>query len=226
MNKKILALIIAIIVIVVLVGLYFILGNSTNTNESSVNKDSEQLSQTETSTNNNEVENKSEETENSEERNTLILYFSETGNTEKFANIIHNQIGGDIVKIEPTTPYPTEYEELANYARQERDNDERPDIENLDKINIDDYDTIFIGYPIWWYQMPMIMYSLFDIYDFSGKTIIPFNTHEGSGEGRTYDDIQELEPNANVLEGLPIRGGDMEEDQTSRISSWLDELGF
>ena len=74
--------------------------------------------------------------------------------------------------------------------------------------------------------MPMIMYTLFDNYDFSGKTIIPFNTHEGSGEGGTYEDIAELEPNATILEGLPIRGGNMQQDQTENIRTWLSDLGF
>lgn len=93
-------------------------------------------------------------------------------------------------------------------------------------INLDDYDIIFIGYPIWWYQMPMAMYTLFDNYDFADKTIIPFNTHEGSGSSGTYEDIQKLEPKAKVLEGLPIRGGDMVSDQSSKVDSWLNKLGI
>ena len=74
--------------------------------------------------------------------------------------------------------------------------------------------------------MPMPMYTFFDTYDFSGKTIVPFNTHEGSGDGGTYEDIKELEPDAIVLEGLPIRGGDMEQDQGGKVDNWLKELGF
>ena len=74
--------------------------------------------------------------------------------------------------------------------------------------------------------MPMIMYTLFDNYDFSGKTIIPFNTHEGSGNGGTYKDIEELEKGATILEGLPIRGGDMEKDQTNTVNKWLEKLGY
>ena len=91
---------------------------------------------------------------------------------------------------------------------------------------MDDYDTIFIGYPIWWYDMPMIIYTFFDEYDFSGKTIIPFNTHEGSGDSGTHDEIRDLKPDATVLEGLAIRGGDMESDQTTTVQNWLEELGF
>lgn len=74
--------------------------------------------------------------------------------------------------------------------------------------------------------MPMPMYTFFDTYDFDGKTIVPFNTHEGSGDGGTYDDIKKLEPNSTVLEGLPIRGGDMTKDQSNKVDNWLKELGF
>ena len=81
-------------------------------------------------------------------------------------------------------------------------------------------------YPMWWYTLPMIMYTFFDEYDFAGKTIIPFNTHEGSGDGGTYETIKEFEPDATVLDGLAIRGGDMQSDQTSEVKAWLQEIGF
>lgn len=91
---------------------------------------------------------------------------------------------------------------------------------------MDQYDIIFIGYPIWWYQMPMILYTFFDEYDLSGKTIIPFNTHEGSGDSGTYQDIQKLEPNATVLDGLAIRGGNMSGNQSDTVRSFLEGLGL
>lgn len=155
----------------------------------------------------------------------LVVYFSQSGNTQKLAKLISDRVGGDFVRIETIQTYPTEYNELADFAKKERDNNIKPKLKDLG-INIDDYDTIFIGYPIWWYQMPMPMYTFFDTYDFSGKTIVPFNTHEGSGDGGTYEDIKELEPNAIVLEGLPIRGGDMKDDQSSKVDNFLKELGF
>ena len=155
----------------------------------------------------------------------LVVYFSQSGNTQKLAKLISDRVGGDFVRIETVQTYPTEYNELADFAKNERDNNIKPELKDLG-INIDDYDTIFIGYPIWWYQMPMPMYTFFDTYDFDGKTIVPFNTHEGSGDGGTYDDIKELEPKATVLEGLPIRGGDMAKDQSSKVDNWLKELGF
>ena len=76
------------------------------------------------------------------------------------------------------------------------------------------------------YQMPMIMYTFFDEYDLSGKTIVPFNTHEGSGDSGTYSDIQEIEPDATVLDGLTIRGGDMKGNQTETVRDWLEDLGL
>ena len=155
----------------------------------------------------------------------LVVYFSQSGNTQKLAKLISDRVGGDFVRIETVQTYPTEYNELADFAKNERDNNIKPELKDLG-INIDDYDTIFIGYPIWWYQMPMPMYTFFDTYDFDGKTIVPFNTHEGSGDGGTYDDIKKLEPNSTVLEGLPIRGGDMTSDQSSKVDNWLKELGF
>ena len=155
----------------------------------------------------------------------LVVYFSQSGNTQKLAKLISDRVGGDFIRIKTVKDYPTVYATLASDAKAERDNDERPELKDLG-IDLDKYDTIFIGYPIWWYQMPMAMYTFFDTYDFSGKTIVPFNTHEGSGDGGTYEDIKELEPDAIVLEGLPIRGGDMEQDQGGKVDNWLKELGF
>lgn len=154
----------------------------------------------------------------------LVLYFSETGNTQKLANIIYDEVGGDFRIIEPVEAYPTG-DALFDYTEEEANNDARPEFKDLD-INIDDYDTIFVGYPIWWYQMPMIIYTFFDEYDLSGKTIVPFNTHEGSGDSGTYSDIQEIEPDSTVLDGLAICGGDMEGDQTETVRNWLEDLGF
>lgn len=87
------------------------------------------------------------------------------------------------------------------------------------------YDIVFIGYPIWWYEMPMIMDTFFETYDFSGVTIIPFNTHAGSRDGGTYGDIRELEPNATVLDGLAISGSDAGKDSArTSVEEWLEGL--
>lgn len=154
----------------------------------------------------------------------LIAYFSETGNTDKLAQIIHEQTGGELFRIEPVTPYPTG-DALFDYAKSEQDNDERPEIAGTVE-NMEQYDTVFIGYPIWWYEVPQIIKTFLDEYDLSGKTVVPFNTHEGSRDGGTYRYIAEQEPGATILEGLPIRGGDMQNDQTQTVREWLDRIGY
>lgn len=164
------------------------------------------------------------ENTSSGESKILVIYYSWSGNTEAFADYIHDTVGGELVRILPEKAYPEDYNECADTAKEERDNDARPKFKALG-VNPEDYDVIFVGYPIWWYTLPMIMYTFFDTYDFSGKTIIPFNTHEGSGDGGTYETIKDFEPNANVLEGLPIRGGKIGSAQ-SEVKQWLEELQY
>ena len=107
-------------------------------------------------------------------------------------------------------------------AKKEHDEDQRPAIKN--EIDIDSYDRIYIGYPMWWYTFPMIIYTFFDKYDFSGKTIIPFNTHMGSGDGGTYDTIRKLEPAAEVLTGLPVEMREAENGPADTVGKWLKSL--
>ena len=148
--------------------------------------------------------------------------FDGVGSTGYLAEYIHSKVGGDIEKITPVKDYPTGYNETADMAKEERDRDDRPKFKDL-SLNPEDYDVIFVGYPVWWYTLPMIMYSFFDSYDFSGKTIIPFNTHEGSGDGGTYDTIKELEPAAKVLEGFEHRGSSVD-DANNDLDKWLSGL--
>jgi len=154
----------------------------------------------------------------------LTVYFSASGNTERLANAIHNVVGDDIVRITPVIDYPTDYTERTEYAQKEKNENARPQYQDLG-VNISDYDTVYVGYPIWWYQMPMIMYTFFENNDLSGKTVVPFNTHEGSGNGGTYETIKTLAPNSTVLDGLAVRGGDTENDQTETIKTWLQSIG-
>ena len=191
MKKGVIAGIVLVVIILIGVGVFFFMRNSSP----NVGEDAS-LSGDEAS---NVIDNL--DTSN---MNILVAYYSHTGNTEAMAE-------------------EAEYNDL--YTEAEANSDARPEFKDLD-INIDDYDTIFVGYPIWWYQMPMIMYTFFDEYDLSGKTIVPFNTHEGSGDSGTYSDIQDLEPDATILDGLAIRGGDMEGDQTETVRNWLEDLGF
>ncbi len=157
----------------------------------------------------------------------LTVYFSVSGNTERVANAIHDVAGGDIVKINPVNSYPVDdyhNQEFTDLAQREKNENARPEIQDMN-INMDEYDTVFIGYPIWWGAMPMAVYTFFDKYDLSGKTVAPFNTHEGSGAGDSHSEIARLEPNANVVDGLTVRGGDTTNDLNDTVKSWLNREG-
>lgn len=178
----------------------------------------------------------------SSESKTLVVYFSASntkdvdavtgatpvqgrvGTVEHIAEIIHNNVGGDIAKIVPSKDYSLDYDTCADEAKAETDSDARPQFEPL-SVNVEDYDTIYVGYPMWWYTLPMVMYTFFDTYDFSGKTIIPFNTHAGSGDGGTYQTIREFEPGATVKDGLAISGSSAFDSSTEEsVKSWLAGL--
>ena len=131
---------------------------------------------------------------------TVVIDGETLGNTQYMAYVIQETVGADIFRIEPETPYPTDHDELVDLASEEQRSNARPAISGSIE-NIEQYDVIYVGFPNWWGDMPMILYSFFDEYDFSGKTIIPFNTHGGSGFSDTISTIKELEPNAEVLDG-------------------------
>lgn len=161
-----------------------------------------------------------------EEDNSVVVIDGEVlGNTQYVAYVIEENTGADIFRIEPETPYPTDHDTLVDLASDEQAENARPAIK--DQIeNFEQYDTIFVGYPNWWGDMPMILYSFFDSYDFAGKTIIPFNTHGGSGFSSTISTIAELEPDAEVNEnGLTISRNDVQEAE-SDILTWLENLGY
>lgn len=127
------------------------------------------------------------------------------GNTKIVADMIHNEIGGDVFSIQTEELYPADYDENVDQANDELDEDYRPALKTHVE-NFDEYDTIFIGYPIWWGTAPMPVYTFLEEYDFSGKTVIPFSTHKGSGLGSSVRDIREALPDANVLDGFTIEG--------------------
>ncbi len=155
---------------------------------------------------------------------TVVIDGETLGNTQYMAYVIQETIGADIFRIEPETPYPTDHDELVDLAREEQNNSARPKIKDTIE-NFDTYENIFVGYPNWWGDMPMILYSFFDEYDFSGKTIIPFNTHGGSGFSDTISTIKELEPNAEVLDGKSISRNDIQ-DAEQEIVDWVNSLGL
>lgn len=161
-----------------------------------------------------------------EEDNSVVVIDGEVlGNTQYVAYVIQENIGADIFRIEPETPYPTDHDTLVDLAAEEQDNNARPAIKDSIE-DLEQYDTIFIGYPNWWGDMPMILYSFFDQYDFSGKTIVPFNTHGGSGFSNTISTIAELEPSAEVNEdGFTVSRNNVQEAEQD-IIFWLNDLGY
>lgn len=147
------------------------------------------------------------------------------GTTEYMARVIQEETGADLFQIQTVQEYPTEYRDVTNQAEQEKESAFRPELAtHID--NIDQYDTIFVGYPNWWGDMPMSLYSFFDEYDLSGKNVIPFNSHGGRGFSQTVKSIAELEPDATVYtDGLSISRGNV---STSReeIAEWVADLGY
>lgn len=161
-----------------------------------------------------------------EEENSAVVIDGEVlGNTQYVAYIIQENTGADIFRIEAEIPYPLDHDTLVDQASEEQDSNARPAIaDHVD--NMDDYDTIFLGYPNWWGDMPMILYTFLEEYDLSGKTIVPFNTHGGSGFSNTIQTIAELQPGADVLEdGFTVSRNNVAEAE-SDVVSWLDEHGF
>jgi flavodoxin len=144
------------------------------------------------------------------------------GNTEVAAKMIQKLTAGDMFRIDTVKNYPEDYQEATVVAQQELRQDIRPELSgHLD--NMPDYKVIYLGYPNWWGTMPMAVFSFLGAYDFSGKTIIPFCTHEGSGMGRSERDIRNRCSYARVLQGLPIRGGNVQRAEKD-IADWLRKL--
>ena len=175
---------------------------------------------------------------NNTDSKILVVYFSrpgenynvgnvEVGNTAMVASYIKEYLKADSFEIIPTNKYSDKYQECLDQATKEKDENARPEIQN--KIsNFDQYDTIFVGYPIWWGDMPMIMHTFFESYDFNGKKVIPFNTHEGSGDAGTYSTVQKDLPKANVTtDGLALDGKTaISDDGKQKTIDWLKGLGY
>lgn len=167
------------------------------------------------------AENSAPENEPTETgRRALVVYFSHSGNTESVAKEIQTQTGADIFEIVPATPYTTDYNTLLDVAQNEQKDNARPGISGSIE-DIAQYDVIYLGYPNWWADMPMVVYTFLDSYDLSGKTIAPFVTSGGSGFSNTIDTIQSMEPNATLTEGLAIRDSEIDANMPDEVSAWL-----
>lgn len=168
-----------------------------------------------------------------EGKKVLIAYYSrrgnnyrngeivdlKVGNTEVIAGKIKVLTGGDTFYIETVKPYPTDYHETTRVAQKEQKENERPAIKGK-VANMFDYDVIYLGYPNWWGTMPMAVFTFLESYDFSGKRIVPFCTHEGSAMGHSEQDIKKICPKAIVLKGLAIRGSNVQ-DADKAVENWI-----
>lgn len=186
-------------------------GSGNNAGETSQGTDAETYVQT-------------AEEESKTKTKALVVYFSVTGNTKIVAETLAELQDADIYEIVPEQPYTDEdlnYNDRTTRATAEQnDPDARPVISGS-ITDFEQYEVIYVGYPIWWGDMPRILYTFFDTYDFSGKTIAPFCTSGGSGLSGTPGTITELEPDATVLEGLHISGSAAGSAE-SKVEEWLE----
>ncbi len=155
-------------------------------------------------------------------KKVLIAYYSRTGNTREIADQIHRSVGGDIFEIQAVKLYPDDYEDLKKVAKEELASEYKPALKT--KIeNIRSYDLIFIGYPIWWGTFPAPVRTFLSEYDFSGKTVVPFCTHLGSGLGQSVTDISKLCPKSKISDGLAVWGKDAKTAQ-NEVAEWLRKI--
>lgn len=147
-----------------------------------------------------------------------------TGNTGVVADMIAQATGADLFSIRTVEQYPDTYDATIDQGQQEQSDGARPELATHLE-NLDSYDTIFLGFPNWWGDMPMAVYTFLDEVDLSGKTVIPFVTSGGSGFSNTISTIQQMEPQATVQEGLSISGSSATGAQ-QQVESWLSELGL
>ena len=152
----------------------------------------------------------------------LVAYFSHSGNTRAVAYDICKKVDGEFFEIQIVKPYSTDYNTVVDIAKRELKADFRPELKSKLK-NSAQYDVIFVGYPNWWGTYPQAVKVFLSMHDFSGKTIIPFCTHEGSELGRSVADLKKLCPKSTILEGLAIRGS-AAHNSDDRIDEWLKKL--
>lgn len=218
----------SIIIIFALLLSFAACSNSTNNEDSALRQQRGEESSVQTEETTDQNDSSEIAVQNAEPTETgsksLVVYFSWSGNTKNVAEAIQMQTNSDIFEIVPEVPYSDDYNTVVDLAQEEQRENVRPAI--ADSIeNIDDYNVIYVGYPNWWGDMPMILYTFFENYDLSGKTIAPFCTSGGSGLSNTVNEIKELEPNAAVTEGLHI-GSSSASSPDNAVSNWLAELGL
>lgn len=172
------------------------------------------------------------------EKKVLVAFFSRAdenynvgyikkGNTQIIAEEIAKQTNGTLFHIETVSPYPANYMECINLAKKEMNSNARPAIKGDAKV--EDYDVIFLGYPNWWGEVPMAVYTFIEKHNWQGKTVIPFCTHEGSGLGSTVSRLKKACQGATFMQGLAVQGTVAQNNHSSAqhsMNAWLKSLSF
>ena len=222
--KTIAALLLVLIMVATMVGC------ASNNNGADTNSDSrmsgqsgETLEDRKTGTDTSDSNGESRTEDSVENGKILVAYFSYSGNTKKIAEEIRSKTGADIFEIKTVNAYSDDYDTVLDEAQAELNDKARPGLS--EKVNdMSQYQTVIIGYPIWWGDMPMAVYSFLDEYDLSGKTVLPFCTHGGSGLSQTDKNIQDEEKDAKVTDGLAISDSSLD-DADGDIDQWLKSNG-
>jgi flavodoxin len=169
-------------------------------------------------------------------KKTLIVYLSRTNNTRAIAEIIQDQMGGDLVALELENPYPEDYDAIVKQVAEENETGFLPPLKT--RLALDRYDTIFVGFPTWGMQLPPPMKSFLSGSNLSGKAVIPFNTNAGYGVGSGFKTVKTLCPDSSVLEGFIVEGGierdgvylaikgDRRKEVEGMVKSWLQDLNI
>lgn len=169
-------------------------------------------------------------------KKVLVVFFSRTGenyavgniekgNTHIIAEMITKETGGKLFRIETVKPYPDEYKACVEIAKAEKENNARPEVKG--DVKVEDYDIIFLGYPNWWGDMPMAVYTFIEKHNWNGKTVVPFCTHEGSGLSGTERKLKNVCRGAMVSEGLAIKGTTAQNSQPQAlkaVQTWLKKV--
>lgn len=227
MDKK-LIIGIVVLILIVLVGGVFVMANMNNKTQN----DTERLEQetTNSQTEKEQImipttnEQNTQNTNTNTSKKTLVIYYSRSGNTKQIADYIGEKTNADVIRLETVRTYPSNYDEMLDTAKEEQRNGGRPELKNKN-INIADYDTIFLGYPIWWGEIATPVYTFLDQYDLSDKKIAPFVTSGSSGLSGTPSDIKREEANAQVLDAMSITSSTLNNYHLF-TDNWLSKLGF
>lgn len=238
--KKITALLLSLIMVLSLAACGSANGSTNNTANSTANdtqpqstENNDQTVLPDTGTTAPASENTGSGTEealpNEDQNNILVVYFSWSGHLDSMAHWVADETGGDLYRVTAKDPYPENYNQTADRAKSEQDNDVRPEINvDITPEQMAQYDTVFFGFPVWWYDLPMSMWTFLESYDFTGKTIIPFFSHEGSSNGAgALPTIEKLAQGATVRsdDALSIRGGKVDGSE-SDVREWARGLSY